>query len=65
MKIEVNFKVFYIISKIPHMMPFIIPLITHNNLQREIPFNQIGCKGGGAKSFGASSHSILGPCVGG
>ena len=41
----VNFKVLDTISKIPLMTPFIFPLDTHNNFQKEIPCSQIGCRG--------------------
>ena len=58
----VNFKVLATISEIPLMTPFIFPLVTHNNFQKEIPLSQIGCRGG-AKTFGASSRSILRLCV--
>ena len=49
------------ISKIPLMTPSILLLIIHNHFQK-ISFSHIGCKGG-ARTFGASSHSILRPCV--
>ena len=58
----INFKVLGTISKFPLMTPFIFPLVTQNNFQKKFSFSQVGCRGG-AKTFGASSHCILRPCV--
>ena len=48
----INFKVLVTILKIALMTPFVFLLVTQNNFQKEISFNQIGCRGDAKFFFG-------------
>ena len=58
----VTFKVLGTISKFPQMTPFIFPLVTQNNFQKEFLFSHVG-RGVVLLKLVAPHHTILRPCV--